>query len=141
MTAAKRRSSATFVLMGASVDSGTATVALATDACSYFGTPAAHASATATTPNASRVGVKSVSWLLIRIAAVMVPSVFVIDGVTKGDWLQAFLFASSVAQGMAPEVLPLIVTGTLPRGAVVLSRKYVSPEKRLDHAEAPAGIR
>ena len=120
------------VFMGTTVVSGTATaLVVATGAHSYFGTLAAHASATETTPNAFQAGVNSVSWLLIRFAAVMVPIVFFVNGFTKGDWLQAFLFALSVAVGLTPEMLPMIVTSTLAKGAVLLSRKKVVV-KRLD---------
>ena len=120
------------VFMGTNVTSGTASaLVVATGPRSYFGTLAAHATATQTTPNAFQAGVNSVSWLLIRFAAVMVPIVFLINGFTKGDWLQAFLFALSVAVGLTPEMLPMIVTSTLAKGAVLLSRKKVVV-KRLD---------
>ncbi|MEO9189868.1 MAG: magnesium-translocating P-type ATPase, partial [Acetobacteraceae bacterium] len=120
------------VFMGTNVVSGTATaLVLATGGRTYFGTLAAHATATETTPNAFQAGVNSVSWLLIRFAAVMVPIVFLVNGFTKGDWLQAFLFALSVAVGLTPEMLPMIVTTTLAKGAVLLSRKKVVV-KRLD---------
>jgi Mg2+-importing ATPase len=104
---------------------------VATGSRSYFGTLAAHASATETAPNAFQAGVNSVSWLLIRFALVLVPFVFVVNGVTKHDWLQAFLFALSVAVGLTPEMLPMIVTSTLAKGAVRLARKKVVV-KRLD---------
>ncbi len=55
----------------------------------------------------------------------MVPIVFFVNGYTKGDWLQAFLFALSVAVGLTPEMLPMIVTSTLAKGAVRLSRRQV----------------
>jgi P-type Mg2+ transporter len=120
------------VFMGTNVVSGTATaLVVATGPRSYFGTLAAHASATETTPNAFQAGVNSVSWLLIRFACVMVPVVFVVNGFTKGDWLEAFLFALSVAVGLTPEMLPMIVTSTLARGAVQLARRKVVV-KRLD---------
>ena len=120
------------VFMGTNVVSGTATaLVVATGGRSYFGTLAAHATATQTAPNAFQAGVNSVSWLLIRFAAVMVPIVFIVNGFTKGDWLQAFLFALSVAVGLTPEMLPMIVTSTLAKGAVLLSRKKVVV-KRLD---------
>ena len=120
------------VFMGTNVISGTATaLVVATGPRSYFGTLAAHASATEAEPNAFQAGVNSVSWLLIRFAAVMVPIVFLVNGLTKGDWLQAFLFALSVAVGLTPEMLPMIVTSTLAKGAVLLSRKKVVV-KRLD---------
>lgn len=73
----------------------------------------------------------SVSWLLIRFALVMVPIVLLLNGFTKGDWPEAFLFALSVAVGLTPEMLPMIVTSTLAKGAVVLSRQKVIV-KRLD---------
>jgi len=66
-----------------------------------------------------------VSWLLIRFALVMVPLVLAINGFTKGDWMEAFLFALSVAVGLTPEMLPMIVTSTLAKGAVQLSRQKV----------------
>ncbi len=120
------------VFMGTNVVSGTATaLVVATGGRSYFGTLAAHATAVETAPNAFQAGVNSVSWLLIRFAAVMVPIVFFVNGYTKGDWLEAFLFALSVAVGLTPEMLPMIVTSTLAKGAVRLSRRKVVV-KRLD---------
>jgi len=120
------------LFMGTNVVSGTATaLVVATGGRSYFGTLAAHATAAETAPNAFQAGVNSVSWLLIRFAAVMVPIVFVVNGLTKGDWLEAFLFALSVAVGLTPEMLPMIVTTTLAKGAVRLSHKRVVV-KRLD---------
>ncbi len=120
------------VFMGTNVVSGAAAaLVVATGARSYFGTLAQHVGAAETAPNAFQAGVNSVSWLLIRFAMVMVPIVFVVNGATKGDWLQAFLFALSVAVGLTPEMLPMIVTSTLAKGAVLLARKQVVV-KRLD---------
>ena len=120
------------VFMGTNVTSGTATaLVVATGPRSYFGTLAAHATAVETAPNAFQAGVNSVSWLLIRFAAVMVPIVFLINGFSKDDWLEAFLFALAVAVGLTPQMLPMIVTSTLAKGAVALSRKKVVM-KRLD---------
>lgn len=68
-------------------------------------------------------GVNSVSWLLIRFMLVMVPVVFFINGFTKGNWLEALLFAISVAVGLTPEMLPMIVTTCLAKGAVSMSRE------------------
>lgn len=70
-------------------------------------------------------GVHKVSWLLIRFMMVMVPVVFVINGVTKGDWLEAFFFGVAVAVGLTPEMLPMIVNTNLARGAVAMSREKV----------------
>ena len=68
-------------------------------------------------------GVNSVSWLLIRFMLCMVPVVLLVNGFTKHDWLQAFLFALSVAVGLTPEMLPMIVTTNLAKGAVSLAKK------------------
>lgn len=122
------------VFMGTNVISGTATVAvLATGNDTYFGTLATRVTriAEAGEANAFQLGVNKVSWLLIRFALVMVPLVLFINGFTKGDWPQALLFALSVAVGLTPEMLPMIVTTTMARGAVVLSRMQVIV-KRLD---------
>ncbi|HJA25496.1 MAG TPA: magnesium-translocating P-type ATPase [Candidatus Fournierella merdigallinarum] len=70
-------------------------------------------------------GVSAVSWVLIRFMLVMVPVVLFVNGFTKGDWLQAALFAISVAVGLTPEVLPMIVTTSLARGALAMSRRKV----------------
>ncbi|TAH60956.1 MAG: magnesium-translocating P-type ATPase, partial [Gottschalkiaceae bacterium] len=70
-------------------------------------------------------GVNSVSWVLIRFMMVMVPIVFVINGITKGDWLSALLFAISIAVGLTPEMLPMIVTAGLAKGAIAMSKEKV----------------
>jgi Mg2+-importing ATPase len=70
-------------------------------------------------------GVRSVSFLLIRFMLVMVPVVFVLNGVVKGDWLEALMFSLSVAVGLTPEMLPLVVTANLAKGAVAMSRQKV----------------
>ncbi|MGL5655651.1 MAG: magnesium-translocating P-type ATPase [Fusobacteriaceae bacterium] len=67
-------------------------------------------------------GVNSVSWILIRFMMFMVPVVFVVNGLTKGNWLEALLFAISIAVGLTPEMLPMIVTTNLAKGAVVMSQ-------------------
>ena len=117
--------------MGTNVVSGSATaLVVATGNRTYFGTLASKMM-TDTTPNAFQAGVNSVSWQLIRFALVMVPIVLLVNGFTKGNWTEAFLFALSVAVGLTPEMLPMIVTSTLAKGAVLLSRKKVVV-KRLD---------
>ncbi|MEO8298318.1 MAG: magnesium-translocating P-type ATPase [Burkholderiales bacterium] len=123
---------ANLVFMGTNVVSGSATaLVVATGGHSYFGALASRVTMTEGTPNAFQAGVNSVSWLLIRFALVMVSIVLLVNGFTKGDWLQALLFALSVAVGLTPEMLPMIVTSTLAKGAVLLSRKQVVV-KRLD---------
>lgn len=68
-------------------------------------------------------GINKVSLLLIRFMLVMVPFVFFINGFTKGDWFEAFIFAISVAVGLTPEMLPMIVTANLSKGALSMSKK------------------
>lgn len=68
-------------------------------------------------------GINKVSLLLIRFMLIMVPFVFLVNGITKGDWLEAFLFALSVAVGLTPEMLPMIVTSNLAKGAVAMSKR------------------
>ena len=70
-------------------------------------------------------GLDSVSWVLIRFMMVMAPTVFILNGLTKGGWLEALLFAVSVAVGLTPQMLPMIVTTCLAKGAVTMSREKV----------------
>lgn len=77
------------------------------------------------------VGIKSTSRLLMRLMLIMLPVVFVISGVTKGDWVDALLFSLSVAVGLTPEMLPMLVTTCLGKGAIDLSHSRVIV-KRLD---------
>ncbi len=116
---------ATVCYMGTNVVSGTAAaVVVATGSRSYLGSLARTVVGQRVQTSFDR-GVKSVSWLLIRFMAVMVPIVFIINGLDKHDWLQAFLFALSVAVGLTPEMLPLIVTANLAKGAIAMSRRKV----------------
>jgi len=120
------------LFMGTNVVSGSATaVVLATGNATYFGALASRVTATDHAPTAFQAGVNKVSWLLIRFMFVMAPLVLLISGFTKGDWPTALLFALSIAVGLTPEMLPTIVTSTLAKGAVFLSRKKVIV-KRLD---------
>src|ERR1700690_1589509 len=68
-------------------------------------------------------GISKVSWMLVRFLMVMTPLVLLINGISKGDWLQSLLFAVSVAVGLTPEMLPMIVTTNLAKGAVVMARR------------------
>lgn len=74
-------------------------------------------------------GVNSISWMLIRFILVMVPLVFLINGCTKHNWIEAFLFALTVAVGLTPEMLPMIVTTNLAKGAVMMGKKKVIIKK------------
>lgn len=76
-------------------------------------------------PTSFEKGINSVSWVLIRFMLVMVPVVLFINGFTKGNWIDAFLFALSVAIGLTPEMLPMIVSANLAKGAVSMSKKQV----------------
>lgn len=120
------------LFMGTNVVSGSATaVVVATGSNTYFGALAKRVTDTVRTLTSFQAGVNKVSWLLIRFMLVMTPIVLLINGFTKGDWLEAALFALSVAVGLTPEMLPMIVTTTLAKGAVLLSRQKVIV-KRLD---------
>jgi P-type Mg2+ transporter len=120
------------LFMGTNVVSGTAVaVILTTGNSTYFGALAKRVGATDRAVTSFQQGVNKVSWLLIRFMFVMAPLVLFINGFTKGDWTEALLFALSIAVGLTPEMLPMIVTSTLAKGAVFLSRKKVIV-KRLD---------
>ncbi|MET4569647.1 magnesium-translocating P-type ATPase [Rhodanobacter soli] len=115
----------TVCYMGTNVVSGTASaVVVATGARSYLGSLAHSMSGQRVQTSFDR-GVSGVSWLLLRFMAVMVPVVFLINGLDKHNWTEAFLFALSIAVGLTPEMLPLIVTANLAKGALAMSRRKV----------------
>src|SRR5258708_30659095 len=68
-------------------------------------------------------GLNHFTWLMIRLMAVMVPLVFLINGFTKHDWKGAFFFAMAVAVGLTPEMLPMVVSGCLAKGALAIGRR------------------
>ena len=74
-------------------------------------------------PSAFEQGANSIAWVMLRFIAVLIPIVFVILGVTGGKWLESFAFALSVAVGLMPELLPMVITACLARGSLVMSRK------------------
>ncbi len=112
-------------LMGTNVASGTAMgVVVATGGHTYFGSLAKSIVGTRAQTAFDR-GVNSVSWLLIRFMLVMVPIVLLINGFTKGDWTEAALFALAVAVGLTPEMLPMIVSSNLAKGAIAMARRKV----------------
>ncbi|MFI8415807.1 magnesium-translocating P-type ATPase [Serratia sp. NPDC078593] len=116
---------ANICLMGTNVASGTATaVVVATGNKTYFGSLAKSIVGSRAQTAFDR-GVNSVSWLLIRFMLVMVPVVLLINGFTKGDWTEAALFALAVAVGLTPEMLPMIVSSNLAKGAIAMSRRKV----------------
>lgn len=109
--------------MGSNVVSGSAAaVVVCTGDRTLFGSMASAIAGEAVETSFTK-GVNAVSWVLIRFMMVMVPLVFFINGITKGDWLDAFLFGISIAVGLTPEMLPMIVTTCLAKGAVSMSKK------------------
>lgn len=111
------------LFMGTSIVSGTGrAVVLATGNRTFFGSMAEKLAGHRPVTAFDR-GVQSVSWLLIRFMLVMAPTVFLLNGVMKHDWLDAFLFAVAIAVGLTPEMLPMIVNANLARGAIALARQ------------------
>ncbi len=111
--------------MGTNVVSGFGTaVVVETGARTYFGALAAAMGGERQLTSFDR-GVRQFTWLMLRFMAVMVPLVFLINGFTKHDWMEAFLFSMAVAVGLTPEMLPMIVTVNLGKGALAMSRKKV----------------
>jgi Mg2+-importing ATPase len=116
---------ASLAFMGTHVTSGTATaVVLATGSRTQFGGIAGAATA-ARGATSFDLGVHRYLWLILRFMAVMVPAVFLINGLTKGDWGEAFLFAIAVAVGLTPEMLPMVITVNLAKGALAMAGKRV----------------
>ncbi|CAO98425.1 magnesium-translocating P-type ATPase [Erwinia tasmaniensis] len=112
-------------LMGTNVASGTATaVVVATGNDTWFGS-LAHSLLGDRPQTSFDRGVNSVSWLLIRFMLVMVPVVLLLNGYIKGDWSDALMFALAVAVGLTPEMLPMIVSSNLAKGAIALSKRKV----------------
>jgi len=111
--------------MGTTVVSGTATGVIAlTGDHAYFG-GVAHFVAAPRAPTSFDRGIDRFAWLMIRFILVMAPLVFLINGLTKGNWVEALLFATAVAVGLTPEMLPMIVTVNLAKGAMAMSRRRV----------------
>ena len=109
--------------MGSNVISGSATgVVVSVGDNTLFGSMAVAVASDGVETSFTK-GVNAVSWVLIRFMMVMVPLVFVINGITKGDWLAAFLFGISIAVGLTPEMLPMIVTTCLAKGAMSMGKK------------------
>ncbi|MEG0857347.1 MAG: magnesium-translocating P-type ATPase [Terrisporobacter sp.] len=109
--------------MGSNVISGSGTaIVIAVGDNTIFGSMASMVAEEAVETSFTK-GVNSVSWVLIRFMLVMVPIVLFVNGFTKGDWLEAFMFGISVAVGLTPEMLPMIVTTCLAKGAVSMSKK------------------
>jgi len=111
--------------LGTSIESGAArAVVVATGKSTYLGSMA-ESLQEQQPPTAFDRGITRFTWLMLRFMLVMVPLVFVINGLTKGNWMQAFFFALAVAVGLTPEMLPMIVTVCLSKGAVAMGREKV----------------
>ena len=111
--------------LGTSVESGSATaVIVATGPQTYFGKMASSLSGQQV-ETAFDKGVKRFTWMMIQFMMIMTPVVFFINGITKHDWKQAFFFALAVAVGLTPEMLPMIVSVCLSKGAMTMSKKKV----------------
>ena len=116
-------------LLGTNIISGSATaVVVATGDDTYFGSMASSLSGPRVKTSFEK-GVNSVSTLLIKFMLIMVPIVFFINGITTGRWLEALLFAVSIAVGLTPEMLPMIVTSNLAKGAVSMAERKTVVKK------------
>ena len=126
---------ANLAFMGTNVISGSATaIVIAVGTQTLFGSLAKEVTE-AHGISSFEKGVNSVSWVLIRFMMIMVPCVLLINGFRKGDWMEAFLFALSVAVGLTPEMLPMIVSTNLAKGAVSMSKEKVIT-KRLNSIQS-----
>jgi Mg2+-importing ATPase len=111
--------------LGSNVESGAGTaVVVHTGERTYFGALAANIGGERQLTSFDQ-GVNGFTWLMIRFIAVMVPTVLVINGLSRGNWVEAFLFAVAVAVGLTPEMLPMIVTVNLSKGAIAMAREKV----------------
>lgn len=111
--------------MGTNVVSGTASAIIAnTGSQTYFGSLSKSIVGKRAETSFDK-GIKKVSYLLITFMLIMVPLVFLINGLVKGNWLEALLFAVAIAIGLTPEMLPMIVTANLAKGAVSMSKRKV----------------
>jgi len=125
--------------MGTSVESGAAAaVVVTTGIHTYFGSMASSITGERTETSFDQ-GLNRFTWLMIRLMAVMVPLVFLLNGFTKHDWRAAFLFAMAVAVGLTPEMLPMIVSVCLAKGALAMSRRKVIV-KRLNSIQNFGGM-
>ena len=112
--------------LGTSVESGAATAVVVATGLTHL--PRRHGPAPSSSqqaPTSFDQGMSRFTWLMIRFMLVMVPLVFLINGLTKDDWKEAFFFALAVAVGMTPEMLPMIVAVCLSKGRIAMSRKKV----------------
>jgi Mg2+-importing ATPase len=111
--------------MGTNVESGSATAMIVTTGNqTYFGSLSKSIIGKSAETSFDK-GVNKVSYLLIKFMLIMVPLIFIINGLVKDNWWEALLFAIAVAVGLTPEMLPMIVTANLAKGAVSMSKRKV----------------
>jgi Mg2+-importing ATPase len=111
--------------LGTNVESGSAmAVVISTGEQTYLGSLAASIVGERQLTSFDK-GINKFTWLMILFIAVMVPTVFLLNGLSKHNWMEAFLFAMAVAVGLTPEMLPMIVTVNLSKGAMAMARKNV----------------
>lgn len=109
------------VFMGSSVIGGTGEgIVLAVGQDTVYGS---FSETDASRKNGFDFGANSIAWVLIRFMVILTPLVFVACGLTKGNWLAAFLFALSIAVGLTPEMLPMVINACLARGSAVMGQK------------------
>lgn len=115
--------------MGTNVESGTAiAVVMTTGKKTYFGQLSSKVTGERAMTSFDK-GVNQYTWLMIKFIFIMAPLVFLINGLTKGNWFDAFLFGIAVAVGLTPEMLPMIVTVNLSKGAISMGKKKVIVKK------------
>ena len=111
--------------LGTNVETGSATaVVVQTGKETYFGSLASSIVGHRELTSFDK-GVNNFTWLMIKLMLVMAPAVFLINGLVRHNWMDAFLFGLAVAVGLTPEMLPMIVTVNMSKGAVAMSRKKV----------------
>jgi Mg2+-importing ATPase len=111
--------------MGTSVESGTASAVVVTTGLNTYLGSMAHSITGPRVQTSFDLGLNRFTWLMMQFMAVMVPLVFLINGFTKHDWKAAFFFAMAVAVGLTPEMLPMIVSVCLSKGALAMSHRKV----------------
>ena len=115
--------------MGSNIISGSATcIVIAVGSSTILGNIAEIVDESSTTTSFEK-GITSVTKLLVTFMVIMAPTVFLINGLVKGDWLDALLFGLSIAVGLTPEMLPLIVSTNLAKGALEISKKKTIVKK------------
>lgn len=111
--------------LGTNVESGTAEVlVMSTGHLTYLGA-LAKSLVDKEEPSSFDIGIKKFTWLIMTFILIMAPAVFLINGFSRGNWLEAFLFATAVAVGLAPEMLPMIVAVNLSKGGLDMAKKKV----------------